>query len=263
MKGKFKDLTGQQFGKWTVIKRAENDKHGGAQWLCKCDCGNEKIIRANCLVQGHSQSCGCLRSEKSKENIKIAVGCRFKDLTGQQFGRWTVIKRVKSYITPSGESRIVWLCKCQCGTIKAVKADSLLNGSKSCGCLRKEYMSTFNKNRTPSHFKDLTGQQFGRWTVIKRAENDKQGHVRWLCKCQCGKKKIVMKNSLLRGTSRSCGCLQRELAKKKSKNKPSFFTSRQNFSMRLGGLCISFKNPFYKRPDKPKIEVNNEDIVEI
>lgn len=71
-------------------------------------------------------------------------------------------------------------------------------------------------------FKDLTGKQFGRWTVIKRVENNKHGGTQWLCKCQCGKKKIVLGSSLLMGTSKSCGCLQRELAKKKSKNKPSF-----------------------------------------
>ena len=39
------DMTGQTFGKLTVLSRAENDKYGKAQWLCQCQCGNQKIIK--------------------------------------------------------------------------------------------------------------------------------------------------------------------------------------------------------------------------
>lgn len=64
--GKFVDLTGQKFGRLTVIKRVEN-KGRNACWLCKCECGNEKIIRGDSLKSGHTMSCGCLQSEKIKE----------------------------------------------------------------------------------------------------------------------------------------------------------------------------------------------------
>ena len=59
---KFIDLTGQKFGRLTVIKRAENDKWGQAQWLCECDCGSNKevIVRGGALKSGGTQSCGCL-----------------------------------------------------------------------------------------------------------------------------------------------------------------------------------------------------------
>ncbi len=64
--GKFVDLTGQKFGKLTVIERAENK---GIQpcWLCKCKCGNEKVIMGTNLRRGVTISCGCLRSEKMKQ----------------------------------------------------------------------------------------------------------------------------------------------------------------------------------------------------
>jgi hypothetical protein len=63
------DLTGQKFGRLTVIERAENKgRRRGAYWLCKCECGNEKVIRADSLKK--AMSCGCLRSEKSSERIK-------------------------------------------------------------------------------------------------------------------------------------------------------------------------------------------------
>lgn len=66
---KFKDLTGKRFERLTVIKRVENrGKH--TQWLCKCDCGNEKISTSTNLISGHIKSCNCLRLEKSTDRIK-------------------------------------------------------------------------------------------------------------------------------------------------------------------------------------------------
>jgi len=56
--GKLKDLTGQRFGRLTVIKRAEN-KYGRATWLCQCDCGNQKEVQSWNLVSGQTKSCGC------------------------------------------------------------------------------------------------------------------------------------------------------------------------------------------------------------
>ena len=62
------DLTGQKIGKLTVIKRASNYKDGSARWLCKCDCGNEKIIAGYNLRRGHTNSCGCnTKIEASKK----------------------------------------------------------------------------------------------------------------------------------------------------------------------------------------------------
>ena len=65
------DLTNKTFGKWTVIektnKRASN---GGVYWHCICECGNEKNILAQSLLNGRSLSCG-EHSNISKGNSKI------------------------------------------------------------------------------------------------------------------------------------------------------------------------------------------------
>jgi len=64
------DLTGQKFGRLTVIKRATNNHKGNARWHCQCDCGKEKIIVGLSLRNNNTQSCGCLASEKTcKRNI--------------------------------------------------------------------------------------------------------------------------------------------------------------------------------------------------
>lgn len=55
--GKVIDLTGQKFGRLTVISRAEKPEGShstSAFWLCRCECGNEKVISANVLRQGKS-----------------------------------------------------------------------------------------------------------------------------------------------------------------------------------------------------------------
>jgi len=60
---KFIDLTGNVFGRLTVIKRAENTTANKAQWLCLCSCGNETVARAASLKSGGKKSCGCLLGE--------------------------------------------------------------------------------------------------------------------------------------------------------------------------------------------------------
>ena len=57
------DLAGHVFGYLTAVSIAERGA-GGATWLCRCKCGNEKIIRLSSLKSGTTKSCGCLRNEK-------------------------------------------------------------------------------------------------------------------------------------------------------------------------------------------------------
>lgn len=132
MNGKAKDLIGQRFGRLIVIKREGKDKHNRATWLCKCDCGNEKVVNSNNLRNGSTTSCGCLKREMA-----------IKDLTGMKFNRLTVIKeygRDKS-------GNVTWLCKCDCGNECTVIGTNLLKGSSmSCGCLQKEQLIERNIN---------------------------------------------------------------------------------------------------------------------
>ena len=56
------DISGSTFGRLKVIERAEN-KGRAVRWLCKCVCGQEKIIMSGHLKSGKIKSCGCLRLE--------------------------------------------------------------------------------------------------------------------------------------------------------------------------------------------------------
>ena len=62
---KIKDMTGQRFGRLTVIRLADEQVPGGsARWVCRCECGTEKTITRGQLIRGETNSCGCLRKEK-------------------------------------------------------------------------------------------------------------------------------------------------------------------------------------------------------
>lgn len=69
-----KDLIGQKYGRLTVIDRAEDyiSPSGDhvACWLCKCDCGNEKVVKGSSLKRGNTKSCGCLAREISSESLR-------------------------------------------------------------------------------------------------------------------------------------------------------------------------------------------------
>lgn len=58
-----------------------------------------------------------------------------KDLTGKKFGRWTVLYKSVNKENAS----TLWVCRCECGTVKEIRHSSLTSGNScSCGCLQKE-----------------------------------------------------------------------------------------------------------------------------
>ena len=67
------DLTGQRFGRLTVVRlhHVEENRHRTGYWLCRCDDGNALVVRAGSLKSGNTRSCGCLRvSERQQRNFR-------------------------------------------------------------------------------------------------------------------------------------------------------------------------------------------------
>jgi len=60
------DLSGQKFYRWTVLRRVDN-KNGQVRFLCRCECGIEKTVKATSLRYGDTRSCGCLKVDRAKE----------------------------------------------------------------------------------------------------------------------------------------------------------------------------------------------------
>ena len=184
--GKFIDLTGQRFGKLTVIERVENSKDNKAQWKCKCDCGRICTSIGRLLITGRKKTCGHCK--------------RYKDLTGEVFGRLIVLG-----FSHYRKDRIYWNCKCECGNEKAIDGAELRRGkTKSCGCLGRE-------RARAAGFKDITGQRFGKLVAVQVATKEYQKRascLTWQCKCDCGNVTYVDGAQLRYGHVRSCGCVQ-------------------------------------------------------
>lgn len=121
---------------------------------------------------------------------------KFIDLTGRKFGKLTVIERV-------GNSGSKWLCKCECGREKTVLGSNLRQGyTTTCGhCYKTE---------------DITGKRYGRLVVTKMIYAPLASKC--LCKCDCGNETTVLATSLKYGITKSCGCLQKEVAKEVGRN---------------------------------------------
>lgn len=136
----------------------------------------------------------------------------FKDLTGiiNIYG----IKIISLDHFNNGFS--YWKCLCHCGT-EFIAIGSLIknNKSQSCGhnCKKKHKRIIKNprfvdKQKTIDNLKlKLIGKKFNRWTVLDYVGKIHRSHSMWLCKCDCGKEKIINKQSLFSGMSKSCGCL--------------------------------------------------------
>lgn len=70
---------------------------------------------------------------------------RAMELAGQTFTRWTVLSRYDGPRLLCGP--IYWVCRCECGNVRAVEQCSLRAGkSRSCGCLRRELLMNRGNN---------------------------------------------------------------------------------------------------------------------
>lgn len=88
--------------------------------------------------------------------------------------------------------------------------------------------------------KDLTGKKFGRLTVIGFNRIQK-GSYRWACECECGNVVSVPYSRLMRGETKSCGCILRELKTKHGKSNTRLYTAWENMKTR----CYNPNDDFY------------------
>ena len=145
---------------------------------------------------------------------EIPVG-KAKDLRGKKIGNLTVLYRVKSDCATGTR----WKCLCDCGNITYHYANNLLNEkySHSCGCQSKRGENLKTDGYQGQNKIDITGQKFGRLTVLKDSGERKGREVVWLCQCDCGSLLKVRSYDLRRGHTSSCGCL-RSKGEEKIKN---------------------------------------------
>lgn len=169
---------------------------------------------------------------------------RKRNLIGQRFERLTVIE--EGYSSKSGS--LMWLCRCDCGTEKYVRSDSLLSGRiKSCGC--------YNKDVAKAH---LEGQRFGFLTVIKENGRNKDGDVMWLCRCDCGNEHTVKSVNLIHGYVKSCGCKTGEMISQGNSKHGLCNSKLYHIWSGIKKRCLNPKHDNYKRYGARNISMCDE-----
>lgn len=127
---------------------------------------------------------------------------------GDRVGRWEVLSEQKG----ASLSNKKWLCRCDCGTERAVLERNLrYSTSLSCGCMRRVRHEKGPESKKNYRYSDISGQRFGRLTALcPSGSHDKSGFVIWHCRCDCGTETDVSYNSLVYGNQVSCGCQKKE-----------------------------------------------------
>jgi len=118
-----------------------SSKRRGEEVYCRCDCGNERYVRADKLLGGRTKSCGTCY------NGRIVVG--------QKFGRLLVIRGFGGKFKSK-----YFLCSCDCGVEVKRRRDHLLHRKtkyeKSCGCAEREYRESHKKILADTRWCDRT-----------------------------------------------------------------------------------------------------------
>lgn len=187
------DLTGNRYGRLTVIKEVPERYRGQKQYLCRCDCGNTTIAPSYLLRHGDIKSCKCLQKEISAKTLAENSKCRpgVKDITHQKFGRLVAVE----FVGKDKHRCALWKCRCDCGNETIVTGASLRSGhTTSCGCVQK---SNWKK---AVEFKAgcVIGRRYGKLVVSKEIDD------KYLCHCDCGRNILCHKSSIYKMTS--CGC---------------------------------------------------------
>jgi len=92
----------------------------------------------------------------------------------------------------------------------------------------------------PTHprFKNLAGKKFGRWSVVAYAGRSKGKHSLWDCICECGTEKTVLGLHVVRGASKSCGCLSSETTAKRNISHGMTGTPEHQTWQRMKQRCL-------------------------
>lgn len=138
---------------------------------------------------------------------------KYENLIGKKFYRLTILDIIKKQLYKNGKKNgnsYFCKCKCDCGNEKIVQLSHILNKRgkviKSCGCYSDEY----NKSR---RMDCIVGKKINGWTILEECESI-NGKRYCICRCNCGKIKKEKLFNIIRGVSKSCGCLSIEKSKK-------------------------------------------------
>lgn len=173
------ELIGKKFSRLTVLSAAEPDARKNRKWLCRCDCGNEKIIYEHNLCRGATKSCGCYLKQSTRNRMSKGWA---KIITED----YLIENHIKNKLSIREIGR---------------------NLGCSASCI-EIYMKKFNVTANDP-FYDIIDRKFDKLYVVSLSHTLK-GASYFNVKCDCGTEKVVQGKSLVRHAIVSCGCWNKE-----------------------------------------------------
>lgn len=191
--GKYANLSGRCFGHLKVIERTEDyvSPKGciSQRWKCVCECGGYSTVTTSNLIGGKAKSCGKCNYSKRQS----------KDCVGDKYGQLIVLEVLANTSKNGGDRRVVKV-RCSCGN----EFETYLYNAK-----RKQKCDECAK---VNNRKNISGQRFGGLTVEEMLDKKSKSGTRvsyCKCICDCGNTRVVAMNSLVSGSTKSCGCAKK------------------------------------------------------
>jgi hypothetical protein len=165
------DMYQLRFGRLLVIDpKPGKDTSNALTWRCECDCGTKRYYPGHKLRKGKIKSCGCTRSDRTRELHDA--------LRGSRFGKLVVPKDQQAQADRSGS--YFWICDCDCGRKHKVSTNALRAGNtRSCGCMKKNELAAKSakdiksavrwiRKHQPVHIHEIDANGFG-WFIFHKS----------------------------------------------------------------------------------------------
>lgn len=138
-------------------------------------------------------NCKWVTPKENSNNRRIQS--HIKDLTGQQIGDWLVLTRTESR---GNNGCVKYLCRCKCSREVLVKRYALSAGvSSRC--------DKCSRNLARLSALQLVGKRFDNWLVVSVSNNrTSSGNILYVCRCDCGIQKELVRSLLEKGKTKSC-----------------------------------------------------------
>ena len=192
MLAKYAKYIGKKFGELTVLNVTESRENSELvrRFECICSCGKKSTPRVGSVLHGNTRSCGHLAEQRRD----------YTEFIGKTFGELTVLDIVKAKENSKFVQRFI--CLCSCGKNSRPRATDVVNGNvKSCGHIARE--------KRKKDYTGFIGKTFGELTILGIIESRKDSKILWKCEClcSCGRKVEKRLQSVLLGSTKSCGHL--------------------------------------------------------
>lgn len=216
------DLVKSNFGLLTVLTKEYRKDKSDTYAYCQCACGNKKWVRFRDLSRGHTKSCGCLaKSANGLSRTRIyriwnsmKERCLNPNCGNYKYygGRGIMIDALwlDNFLNFYNDMYDSYLAHVKEFGEKNTTIDRIDPNGNYCkeNCRWATYKVQNNHLRPRIDREDILGERFGR--LVVQALDTTKTKAYYICKCDCGNEVVVIRNSLLDGMTRSCGCLHRD-----------------------------------------------------